>query len=51
MRSGADIKEINTVRKRLSKVKGGKFAKICEPASIYSVILSDVLGDDPAFIA
>jgi len=49
--SGADIKQINTVRKRLSKVKGGKFAKICEPAKIYSIILSDVLGDDPGFIA
>jgi len=51
LRSGADIKEINTVRKRLSKVKGGKFAKICEPAKIHSIILSDVLGDDPGFIA
>ena len=48
---GADIKQINTVRKRLSKVKGGKFAKICEPAMIHSIILSDVLGDDPGFIA
>ena len=48
---GADIKQINTVRKRLSGVKGGKFAKICEPAKIYSIILSDVLGDDPSFIA
>jgi len=51
LRSGADIKQINTVRKRLSKVKGGKFAKICEPARIHSIILSDVLGDDPTFIA
>ena len=33
---GANIQEINTIRKRLSTVKGGKFAKICEPASIYS---------------
>ena len=48
---GADIKQINTVRKRLSKVKGGKFAKLCEPARIQSIILSDVLGDDPSFIA
>ena len=51
LRCGADIKEINTVRKRLSKVKGGKFAKICEPTKIHSIILSDVLGDYPAFIA
>jgi len=51
LHSGADIKQINTVRKRLSKVKGGKFAKICEPARIHSIILSDVLGDDPTFIA
>jgi len=51
LRCGADIKQINTVRKRLSKVKGGKFAKTCEPARILSIILSDVLGDDPGFIA
>ncbi|MCL2564996.1 MAG: glycerate kinase [Defluviitaleaceae bacterium] len=49
--SGADIKQINTVRKRISRVKGGKFAKICDPVKIYSIILSDVLGDDPGFIA
>lgn len=42
---GASIIEINTIRKRLSAVKGGKFAKICEPASIYAIVLSDVLGD------
>ena len=49
--SGADITQINTVRKRLSKVKGGGFASICAPANIYCVILSDVLGDDPSVIA
>jgi hydroxypyruvate reductase len=49
--SGADIEKINTIRKKLSKVKGGKFAQICAPANIYSVILSDVLGDNPEFIA
>ena len=43
--SGADIVEINTIRKRLSTVKGGRFAELCEPAKVYSVILSDVLGD------
>ncbi len=42
---GADIVEINTIRKRLSAVKGGKFAKLCSPAKVYSIILSDVLGD------
>lgn len=48
---GADIVEINTVRKRLSAVKGGKFAQICAPARVYAVILSDVLGDPPDAIA
>ena len=42
---GADIVEMNTVRKRLSKVKAGRFAKIAEPAQIFSIVLSDVLGD------
>ncbi|MGN1141299.1 MAG: glycerate kinase [Oliverpabstia sp.] len=48
---GADIVEINTIRKRLSAVKGGKFAKICEPARIYSIVLSDILGDPLDMIA
>ena len=39
---GADIGEINTVRKRLSAVKGGRFAQLCSPARVLSVILSDV---------
>lgn len=51
LKSGADINEINTVRKHLSKVKGGRFAKLIEPATVYSVILSDVLGDRPETIA
>ncbi|ABR46903.1 D-isomer specific 2-hydroxyacid dehydrogenase, NAD-binding [Alkaliphilus metalliredigens QYMF] len=42
---GADIVEINTVRKRLSAVKGGKFASLCGDASIYAIVLSDVIGD------
>lgn len=42
---GADICQINTLRKRLSGVKGGKFAQICAPARVQAVILSDVLGD------
>lgn len=48
---GADITEMNTIRKRLSAVKGGKFAMTCPKANIYAVILSDVLGDNPEFIA
>lgn len=48
---GADIVEINTVRKRLSAVKGGKFAKICEPAKVYAIVLSDILGDPLDMIA
>jgi len=42
---GADITEINCLRKHLSAVKGGRFAQACAPASVLSVILSDVLGD------
>lgn len=48
---GADIVEINTIRKRLSAVKGGRFAKLCEPARIVSVVLSDVLGNQLDMIA
>jgi len=48
---GADIVEINTIRKRLSAVKGGKFAKICEPAKVFSIVLSDILGDPLDMIA
>ena len=48
---GADIAEINTIRKRLSAVKGGRFAKVCAPAHVYAVILSDILGDPLDMIA
>lgn len=48
---GADIREINTIRKRLSAVKGGRFARWCAPARVEAVILSDVLGDPPDMIA
>jgi len=48
---GADIVEINTLRKRLSAVKGGKFAQLCAPAKVFSIILSDVLGDPLDMIA
>ena len=42
---GADIVEINTIRKHLSGVKGGRFAELCAPAHVFMVVLSDVLGD------
>ena len=48
---GADIVEINTVRKRLSAVKGGRFALACAPAHVYTVVLSDVIGDPLDMIA
>lgn len=48
---GASIMEINTLRKRLSAVKGGRFARWCEPAPIDAIILSDVLGDPLDMIA
>lgn len=48
---GADIVEMNTVRKRLSAVKGGRFAQLCQPAQVVSIVLSDVLGDPPDMIA
>ena len=48
---GADIVEINTIRKRLSAVKGGRFALACAPAAVYSVLLSDILGDPLDMIA
>ncbi len=48
---GADIVEINTIRKRLSAVKGGRFAQLCAPAHVYAVILSDILGDPLDMIA
>ena len=48
---GADIVEINTIRKRLSQVKGGRFAQICWPAHVEAVVLSDILGDPLDMIA
>ncbi len=48
---GADIVEMNTIRKRLSAVKGGKFALACAPAQVYSIVLSDILGDPLDMIA
>ena len=48
---GADIVEINTIRKRLSRVKGGKFAEICKPARVFTIVLSDIIGDPLDMIA
>ena len=49
--SGAEIGEMNIIRKRLSGVKGGRFALACAPAMVYSIVLSDVLGDPLDMIA
>ena len=49
--SGADIVEMNTVRKRFSAVKGGRFAALCAPARVFSVVLSDIIGDPLDMIA
>ncbi len=49
--SGADIVEMNTIRKRLSCVKGGRFALACAPAKVFSIVLSDILGDPLDMIA
>ena len=49
--SGADIREMNTVRKHLSRLKGGGLAARAQPAAVESLILSDVIGDDVSFIA
>jgi len=48
---GADIVEMNTIRKRLSGVKGGRFARACAPARVFSIVLSDILGDPLDMIA
>lgn len=48
---GADIVEMNTLRKRFSKVKGGRFAQHCAPARVFSIVLSDIIGDPLDMIA
>jgi len=45
LRCGADIKEINTIRKHISRVKGGRLAQLAQPASVLTLALSDVVGD------
>ncbi|MBQ8654732.1 MAG: glycerate kinase [Clostridia bacterium] len=49
--SGADIVEMNTIRKRLSAVKGGRFAQLCAPARVLTIVLSDIIGDPLDMIA
>ena len=49
--SGADIVAVNTLRKRMSAVKGGRFAEHCAPAQVFTIVLSDILGDPLDMIA
>jgi glycerate 2-kinase len=51
LRSGADIHEMNCVRKHLSAIKGGRLAAAAAPARVLALLISDVPGDDPAVIA
>lgn len=51
LRSGANIAEMNCVRKHLSAIKGGRLAAACHPAQVVTLLISDVPGDDPAIIA
>ncbi|MCW5621505.1 MAG: glycerate kinase [Burkholderiales bacterium] len=51
LRSGANISEMNCVRKHLSAIKGGRLAAACHPARVVTLTISDVPGDDPAVIA
>ena len=50
LRSGAGIGEINTVRKHLSRIKGGRLARHAHPAKLVTIAISDVPGDDPSAI-
>ncbi len=49
--SGANIAEMNCVRKHLSRIKGGRLAAACAPAPVVTLTISDVPGDDPSIIA
>ncbi len=51
LRCGANIREINCVRKHLSAIKGGRLAAACAPAPVVTLMISDVPGDDPSSIA
>ena len=50
LNSGATIDEINTIRKHISKIKGGQLMQAAYPATVISLIISDVIGDDPGII-
>jgi glycerate 2-kinase len=51
LRSGADIKEMNIVRRHLSAIKGGRLATAAHPARVLTLLISDVPGDDPTAVA
>ena len=51
LRSGADITRINTIRKHVEQVKGGRLAQVASPATVLSLVLSDVVGNPLDFIA
>jgi hydroxypyruvate reductase len=51
LNSGANISEMNCVRKHLSRIKGGRLAAACAPAKVVTLTISDVPGDDPSIIA
>lgn len=51
LQAGADIGEINAVRKHISRVKGGGMARAAHPARVFALLLSDVPGDDPSVVA
>jgi len=51
LKSGANISEMNCVRRHLSKLKGGRLAAACYPAKVVTLLISDVPGDDPIDIA
>ena len=51
LNSGANISEMNCVRKHLSRIKGGRLAVACAPARVVTLTISDVPGDDPSIIA
>jgi len=50
LKSGANISEMNCVRKHLSRIKGGRLAQACAPARVVTLAISDVPGDDPSII-
>lgn len=51
LRSGANIREMNCVRRHLSAIKGGRLAAACAPAQVVNLLISDVPGDQPEDIA